>query len=119
MAWKPDRQRPICPQICEHLCVCIARGELMPNERVPSVRETAAQISVNPNTVQHAFTELEQQGVLYSIQGMGWFVNENTETARAVLERLAHQKTAAFFADMENLGLDAERVKTYVKEWCV
>lgn len=119
MAWKPDRQRPICPQICEHFCVRIARGELTPHEKVPSVRDTAAHISVNPNTVQHAFTELEQQGVLYSVQGTGWFVGDNTEAARAVLERLTKEKTAAFFADMENLGWDAQTVKTYVKEWCV
>ena len=119
MSWKPDRGRPLCPQICEQFCVRIARGELAPHQKVPSVRDTAADIGVNPNTVQHAFNELEQQGVLYSVQGTGWFVSENTSVAEIVLKRLAETKTAAFFADMENLGLDADAVKSYVKEWAI
>ena len=119
MTWRPNRQRPICPQICEHICVCIARGELAPHQRVPSVREMAADIRVNPNTVQHAFSLLEQQGVLYSVQGTGWFAGENISVAQDVLRRLTQEKVTAFFEDMSNLGLDTAAVKQYIKEWSV
>ena len=116
MAWKPNKERAICPQIYERICREIAVGEREAHERLPSVREYAVQIGVNPNTVQHAFDLLGQDGVLYAVQNVGWFVSEDNAVA---IQTLAQEKTAAFFADMENLGLNVEDVKARVKEWNV
>ena len=49
-----DKKRPICPQLCEQICVNIACGRYKEGERMPSVREMALEAGVNPNTVQHA-----------------------------------------------------------------
>ncbi len=119
MNWKPDRHHPLVPQICEHICVQIARENWAPHTRLSSVRDTAAAMGVNPNTVQQAFAELERQGVLYSEQGVGWFVGEDHTAALETVARLAQEKTALFFADMSRLGLDPAAVKQYVKEWNV
>ncbi len=117
MSWKPDHGAPICPQICEQMCVRIARGSLEPDSKLMSVRELAVNLGVNPNTVQRSFEQLEQQGVLYSIPGTGWYVSADTAAAKSAVEQLIREHVAAFFAGMKNLGLDAATVKQVVKEW--
>lgn len=117
MEWLLNKNKPICPQICEQLCLRIADGTFKPNERLLSVREVALSAGVNPNTVQRSFEELEHQGILYSVRGSGWYVSENTDLAKAAFERLLAEKTEAFFSEMQVLGLSGEAVKKYVEEW--
>lgn len=115
--WKLDKKRPLCPQICEWICVQIACGKLKAGERLQPVREIAVEAGVNPNTVQRSFELLEEQGVLYSVRGSGWFAAENPAKAGQMREQLLREKTAAYFAAMQALGLEDEAVKEYVKEW--
>lgn len=117
MGWNLDKNRPICPQICEQICVKIAVGELGPNERLLSVRDVAVVAGVNPNTVQKSFEQLEQQGLIYSVRGSGWFVGENADLARETVRKLISDKTKTYFDDMWRLGLNSEQVKDYIKEW--
>ena len=117
MTWKPDKSRPICPQIVEQLCVRIGNGSLQPGQRLKSVRETALESGVNPNTVQKAFEQLEAKGLLTSLRGSGWYVSENTEAAREETDRLLHEKARLFFEDMRGLGFTDEQIKDCVKEW--
>lgn len=117
MIWKLDKDRAICPQIAEQLCACIAAGEFAPGQRIMSVRDVAMSAGVNPNTVQRAFGQLEQQGVLYSERGAGWFVGTDIQAAILLRQQLAREKTEAFFSDMACLGLSSEEIKNMVKEW--
>lgn len=117
MEWKLDKNRPLCPQICEQLCVKIALGEYSPNQRLESVRDTALIAGVNPNTVQRSFESLEQQGVLYSVRGSGWFVADNISLSKEILHQLLSKKTAEYFSAMKALGLDSNTIKKYVEEW--
>ena len=117
MGWKPDHGLPICPQICEQMCVRVANGNLQPHAKLVSVRELAVMLGVNPNTVQRSYEQLEQQGVLYSVPGTGWYVSEDAAVAKNAVENLRRERPASFFAEMENLGLDLEAAKQYVKEW--
>jgi len=112
-----DKKKPICPQLCQQLCAGIAAGELPPNTRLMSVRDVAVVAGVNPNTVQRAFEQLEQQGVLYSQRGTGWFVAPDTAPAEALHRALIQEKLNDFFADMAGLGLSTEKTKEFVKEW--
>ncbi len=116
MGWSLDKGRPICPQICEQLSVKIAAGEFKPNERLMSVREVALAAGVNPNTVQKAFEQLEREGLIYSVRGSGWFV-DNVGSAKVTVEKLILDKTAAYIEEMEALGLSLEQIKNYIKEW--
>ena len=106
MDWRLDKKRPICPQIGEKLCVMIASGELNAGDRLMSVRDVALCAGVTPNTVQKAFEQLEQQGVIFSKRGSGWYVSENTDIANDVLNRLIRSKTIDYLNDMQTLGLD-------------
>ncbi len=119
MEWIIDKIRPICPQICEQLCLRIANGRFAPHEKIPSVRVIAVEAGVNPNTVQHSLEELERRGILYSVRGSGWFVAEDITLAKEVLDGILVQKTADYFAAMQILGMDAAAVKEYIKEWTV
>ncbi len=117
MGWNLDKKRPLCPQICEQICVLISKGELKPGERLMSVRDVAVMASVNPNTVQKSFEQLEQRGVIYSKRGSGWFVAENNQIAGSVREDLIRTKTENYMKDMESLGLTREEIQNYVKEF--
>ncbi|MBQ8768484.1 MAG: GntR family transcriptional regulator [Oscillospiraceae bacterium] len=117
MDWIIDKSRPICPQICEQLCLRVAAGQFAPHEKILSVREIAVAAGFNPNTVQRSLEELEGKGVLYSVRGSGWFVGEDIAQAKEVLSGILAKKTADYFAAMQILGMDAAAVKEYVKEW--
>lgn len=117
MNWTPDKKKPICPQICQQICAFIAAGDLVPHQRLLSVRELAVTAGVNPNTVQHAFTQLEQQGILYSQRGAGWFVAPDITAATEMHRNAVREKVSTFFAEMAELGIDAEQTKEFVKEW--
>ncbi len=117
MQWVLNKERPLCPQIYEQICVGIAGGEFSPQARLMSVREVAVAAGVNPNTVQRAFEELERDGILYSVRGSGWYVGEDVSQAKAVLDRILKEKTAAYFKEMQALGLSPEAIRIYAKEW--
>ena len=117
MIWKPDKNKPICPQICERICLSVGVGEYTADQRLPSVRELATYWGVNPNTVQHAMETLETQGILYSVRGTGWFVGQDVSRAEETLYRLRKEKTAEYFRAMEALGMSKDAVRQYVEEW--
>ncbi len=115
--WKIDKNRAICPQIVQQLCAGIAAGEFTSGQRLMSVRELALAAGVNPNTVQRAFEQLEQQGVLYSVRGAGWYVSADTNAAYALRTDLVQQTLQDFFDKMIALGIEPEETKKRVKEW--
>lgn len=117
MEWNLDKNKPLCPQISEQLCLRIAVGEFGAGERLLSVREVAVAAGVNPNTVQRAFETLEQQGIVFSVRGSGWYVAEDITPARATLQRLREEKLAAFLEEMSILGMDIDEVKQFVATW--
>jgi DNA-binding transcriptional regulator YhcF (GntR family) len=115
--WKLDKNRAICPQICEQVCLRIALGEFAPGEKLLSVREVALAAGVNPNTVQHSFEILEQKSILYSQRGSGWFVSEDISAAKRSLDEMIAEKTREYFAAMDALGISGEETKKYVENW--
>ena len=117
MEWKLDKNRALCPQIYEQICVGIALGELKPDEKLFSVREAAALAGVNPNTVQRSFEALERDGILYSVRSSGWFVSADTAVAKNILEGIIEKRIGAFFSDMSSFGLTGEEINRRVKEY--
>ncbi|MBR5564721.1 MAG: GntR family transcriptional regulator [Roseburia sp.] len=69
--------KPIYEQIKEGLRRLVVTGALSAGEKLPSVRELASQIAINPNTIQRAYRELENEGYIYTLVGKGTFVAEN------------------------------------------
>ena len=69
--------RPIYEQIVEKFKILILKGGMQPDEQMPSVRNLAMELSINPNTIQKAYAELERQGYIYVVKGRGNFVSES------------------------------------------
>ena len=117
MNWTLDKSRPICPQLCELICVAVANGTFTPGEKLLSVREIALAAGVNPNTVQKSFEELERRGVIHSVRCSGWYVNNNVDDAASVqVDSLRIQKTREYLAAMAQLGCTPEHIAAYLKE---
>ena len=73
--------RPLYEQVAERLRELMFKGALPQDAQLPSVRSLATELSINPNTIQRAYTELERQGYIYSIKGKGSFVADNSRMA--------------------------------------
>ena len=79
MAWSFDNSVPIYKQIVKEIELRIIGGIYNTGEKLPSVREFAEEASVNPNTMQKAFVELERTGLVYSKRTNGRFITEDKE----------------------------------------
>lgn len=117
MAFSLDKNRPICPQLVEFICVLLSTEVIKPNQKLMSVRDFALKYGVNPNTVQKSFEQLDQMGLIYSVRGSGWYAGENIALAKKTADEIKNRKISAFFGEMERLGFSAEQTKEIIKEW--
>lgn len=104
MHWVFSPDTPIYLQVVRQLEQMIASGMLAPGERLLSVREFASQANVNPNTMQKAFAELENRGIVYSRRTSGRFITDDPERISKLREELAEKEIAAFLGAMKRLG---------------
>ena len=88
-------RRPLYEQVTEKLEELMFSGVLPPDSRLPSVRSMATELSINPNTIQRAYAELERQGDIYSIQGKGSFVSDGRYFAEGIRKDWEKQFDAA------------------------
>lgn len=100
-------RRPLYEQIIERFQDLMYQEVLKENEKLPSVRSLAMELSINPNTIQRAYTELERQGFIYSVKGKGSFVADSGRLRR---ERLREwEREFDRLAEEEfQIGLSAE-----------
>lgn len=93
-----DNGVPIYVQLREQIAAAIGRGDLKPGDRLPTMRQTAVALSIDLNTVQRAYAELQREGILSTEQGRGSFVARpvaERANARELAERIAAQARAA------------------------
>lgn len=83
--------RPIYEQVVEKFQTLILKGVLEPDAQLPSVRSLAFELSINPNTIQRAYGELERQGFIYTVKGRGGFVRYNEDLLEIRKKRLREQ----------------------------
>lgn len=72
-------RKPIYQQIIDKFKLLIIRDILKPDQQIPSVRELAKELTINPNTIQKAYRELEREGYIYTVRGRGNFVSTKIE----------------------------------------
>jgi len=105
----PSSGIPVYLQLREQILHAISLGELRPGDQLPTVREVAVDLSINPNTVNRAYAELERDGVLHSTRGRGTFIAESVPKTGAPKRKdrlddiakraLAEARTFGFTAD--------------------
>ena len=111
-----DNERPIYVQLVEKLRIEIVSGKLKSGERIPSVRELALTTKVNPNTMQKALAELENEGLIYTERTNGKFVTDNKELIEKIKRKLAEEKVNNYIKDMKNIGITYEEAVKYLQE---
>lgn len=98
----PLSRKPVYEQLIDQLERLILSGVLHAGDQLPSVRSLSIELSVNPNTIQKAYGELDTRGIIYSIPGIGCFVSERAAALLAVFKR---RKLSDFSALAEELAL--------------
>ena len=111
-----DNERPIYVQLVEKIRLEIISGRLKSGERLPSVRELALTTRVNPNTMQKALLELENEGLVYTERTNGKFVTENKELIEKMRNELAKEKVNNYLNDMKNIGISYNEAVKYLQE---
>ena len=112
MAWNLDSDRPIYAQLLERIQLQIVSGIYAPGDKLPSVMDLAAEASVNPNTMQKAFAELERSGLIETKRTSGRFVTEDKNMITQIRTQLAKEEINAFIAKMKELGFEKKDIIT-------
>ena len=107
--------RPIYEQIRDGLRKLIVTGAMQPDEKLPSVRSLAQQLSINPNTIQRAYNELESEGYIYSVPGKGSFASGDTGAEERRKQELLAQ-LRELTAELKYLGVSGEELAALVRE---
>lgn len=106
--------RPVYQQIIDHVKRDIALGRIIKNEKLPTVRQLAGQIAINPNTIAKAYRQLEQQGIIVTKAGAGAFVaNLDSNLSRSVRKKLISE-------ELERIAVDAYHMQIEIQtllEW--
>jgi GntR family transcriptional regulator len=113
----PRSSTPIYQQLVDGVKELVARGILVPGERMPTVRESASELSLNPNTIAKAYQKLEQEGIIETMRSRGTFVAGRTiildkETAKQQLSGLVE----TVLVEAYHLGLNREDIKQLFEE---
>jgi len=107
--------RPIYEQISDKLGELILYGILEADSRLPSVRNLAMELAINPNTIQKAYADLERKGYTYSVKGKGNFVSK-TEALQREKKMDLIKKMKELMTEAKKLGIDMEEVKKVVEQ---
>lgn len=113
----PRSSTPVYQQVVDGVKELVARGILVPGERMPTVRELAVELSLNPNTIAKAYQRLEQEGIIETMRSRGTFVARRTEVLdmEAVREQLAGL-VEKVLVEAYHLGLNREDIKQLFEE---
>jgi len=113
-----NKNQPIYMQIADLICEKILLFIWKEGERIPSVREFAVTIQVNPNTVMRTYTFLQEEGIIINQRGVGFFVSEGgLKSAKTfVTKQLLEEELQSLFKKMDLLGITIEELNIHYKE---
>jgi len=108
------KNQTIYMQIADFICENILQGKWPEDEKILSVREMAANIEVNPNTVMRSYTHLQDQGIIYNKRGIGFFVSPGSADIINKLEKdiFIKDELPEVFRKMELLKIDFKELET-------
>ncbi len=109
--------KPIYSQICDWMKKKMVTEEWKADDKLPSVREMGATLTVNPNTVSRAYQELERAGYIYAKRGMGSFVTSEKAVFEQLKNELAKAIAARFLEETESIGLDKQAAIELLSKW--
>ncbi|MGE5381077.1 MAG: GntR family transcriptional regulator [Methylocystaceae bacterium] len=108
--------QPIYRQIIDGYKKQLIRGELQPGDKIPSQREYAETVKVNPNTVQRAYREMEVMQMVETQRGQGTFITATPEMLRTMKEEMAAAVVGNFISEMNDLGFTAKEIHQLLED---
>ena len=105
---------PVYEQLIRQTEKFILLGVLREGAKLPSVRQLSAELSINPNTIQKAFTELDRRGIIFSVNGRGNFVSDKALKALEVSRRSAFSEIKEQIKDFALAGISREELHEYM-----
>lgn len=108
---------PIWRQIAVRIKSDVAGGRLAPGEKIASVRDLAVQAGVNPNTMQRALAQLEQEGILRTERTSGRYVTEDAAVLEVLRGQLASGIIADLYCKLRAIGMDDDQIVAAVAAW--
>ena len=116
MEFNFDNERPIYIQLVELIRIKIVSGEFQREQKIPSVRELALAMKVNPNTMQKALVELEDEKLIYTERTNGKYVTEDEKLIEKVKNELAKEKVENYIDSMNSIGISFDEAVKYLQE---
>ena len=116
MEFNFDNERPIYIQLVELIRIKIVSGEFQRGQKIPSVRELALAMKVNPNTMQKALVELEDEKLIYTERTNGKYVTEDEKLIEKVKNELAKEKVDSYINSMNSIGISFDEAVKYLQE---
>lgn len=107
--------KPIYEQLTESIEKLAMKGILKPDEQLPSVRQLAMELSINPNTIQRAYTALESKGITYSVKGRGSFIAPNCKDAIDGRLKLIKKEIKRLIEEAREIGATDELILSWLK----
>ncbi|WP_391574371.1 GntR family transcriptional regulator [Cohnella sp.] len=106
MRFALDLSQPLYEQVLDQVRSSIAKGEIALGDKIPSVRELAQALKINPNTVMRAYQELERDRLTETRRGQGTYITTDMGVVEGIRSRLAEQAIDEFLTKMSSLGFD-------------
>ncbi len=116
MAWSFTADRPVYIQMAQRIREGILNGEYQPGDQIPSVRQLALIAAVNPNTVQHCFTQLESEGLLVARGTTGRFVTDDVAVIEQCRANMVKQLVQVFLEDARRLSVEKHQLIALIEE---
>jgi GntR family transcriptional regulator len=109
-----DNNLPIYIQIMQYIKKQIVTGRLKEGDKLPSVRELATELQINPNTVQRTFQELEREGIVETKRGMGRYVTKERGKIMDIKREMSKELIDTFLKGMYSLGFTKEEIVSVI-----
>ncbi len=111
-----ENDKPIYIQLMDDIKAGIINESYLPGDRLPSIRDYAKDMMVNPNTGQKAYAELEQEGYIYSKRGIGYFVNEDPDTINKLKYDYLDKEINNLVDKLVSMKYEKEEIINRIKE---
>lgn len=116
MDYNFDNERPIYIQLVEFIRIDIVSGKFQKGQKLPSIRELALIMKVNPNTMQKALAELEDEKLVYTERTNGKYVTDDEKLIENVKRELAMEKVNTYLNSMKSIGIGYDSAVMYLQE---
>jgi len=111
-----DTSGPIYEQVIDHIKQKLIKKELNPGDKLPSQRELASELNLNPNTIQRCYREMQIRGLAETKRGKGTFINESEDMVVEMKENMIMSAIEKFVEEMKGLGLEKSEIIKRIDE---